>query len=269
MAQAKVLAGPASTFDAQASHYDARVGLPESVSAAVALAIVEQANAGAGDLVLELGAGTGEIGVHLSRLPVRYIGLDSSQAMLDVFRTKAVMGSSSLIVADGNQPWPLPDGSAAAVFASRVIHLLAPEHVTREAVRICRPEGVLMLGRVVRDRDSIKERLRRQRQTLLVEAGITPRQGEAGTRRVIEGLVAAGAESLGRREVAEWTGETTPAQIISGWETLSRMGSVSVDPVTRADILDALRHWGRAEFGDLDRPEAFRERYAIDVVRLP
>ena len=57
--------------------------------------------------------------------------------------------------------------------------------------------------------------------------------------------------------------------VIAGWETLSRMGSVSVDPVTRADILDELRHWGRAEFGDLDRPEAFRERYAIDVVRLP
>jgi ubiquinone/menaquinone biosynthesis C-methylase UbiE len=268
MAQAKVLASPASTFDAHASHYDARVGLPEPVSAAVARAIVEQANAGAGDLILELGAGTGEIGLHLSRLPVRYIGLDSSQAMLDVFRAKAVMGSS-LIVADGNQPWPLPDGSAAAIFASRVIHLLDPEHVTRETVRITRPSGLLMLGRVLRDRDSIKERLRRQRQTLLVEAGITPRQGEEGTRRVVERCLAAGAESLGRREVAEWTGETTPAQIISGWETLSRMGSVSVDPVTRADILEALRHWGQAEFGDLDRPEAFRERYAIDVVRLP
>ena len=69
----------------QASRYDARVGLPESVSAAVARAIVEQANAGADDLVLELGAGTGEIGVHLARLPVRYVGLDSSPAMLDLF----------------------------------------------------------------------------------------------------------------------------------------------------------------------------------------
>jgi hypothetical protein len=68
MAQAKVLAGPASTFDAQASHYDARVGLPESVSAAV-----------------ELGAGIDEIGVPLALSPVRYIGLDSSPAMLDLF----------------------------------------------------------------------------------------------------------------------------------------------------------------------------------------
>jgi ubiquinone/menaquinone biosynthesis C-methylase UbiE len=257
-----------STFDEQAPRYDARAGLPETVGAAVAQAILDGVGADTDDLVVELGAGTGEIGAPLARLPVRYVGLDSSPAMLEVFRAKAGMDSSSLIVADCNQPWPLPDGSAAAVFASRVIHLLDPEHITRETVRVCRSAGYLILGRVLRDPDSLKERLRRRRQELLVEAGITPRQGEEGTRRVVERCLAAGGESLGRREVAEWTGETTPARVIAGWETVSRMGSVSVDPVTRAEILDELRHWTRAEFGDLDRPAAFRQRYAIDVVRL-
>jgi SAM-dependent methyltransferase len=267
--QATVLAGPASTFDPQAPHYDARAGLPASVSAAVAQAIVDCAGAGPGDLVVELGAGTGEIGRHLARFPVRYVGLDSSPAMLEVFRAKAVLTSSSLIVADGNQPWPLPDGSAAAVVASRVIHLLEPEHVVGETVRICRPGGLLILGRVLRERDSLKERLRRQRQELMVAAGITARQGEAGTRRVIDGVVAGGGESLGRQIVAAWSGETTPAQVIAGWEMLSRMGSVAVDAETRDTILDALRAWARTAFGDLDRPEAFHERYAIDVLRLP
>jgi SAM-dependent methyltransferase len=239
------------------------------VGAAVANAIVDWAGVGPGDLVVELGAGTGEIGVDLVRLPIRYVGLDNSPAMLDVFRAKVNNGSPSLVVADCNRPWPLPDLSTAAVFASRVIHLVDPEHVTRETLRICRPGGVLMLGRVRRDRGSIKERLRRQRQELLVDAGVTPRQGEEGARRVVERCLAAGGESLGRREVVEWAGETTPARVIAGWETLSRMGSVSVDAVTRANILDGLRRWARVEFGDLDRPEAFRERYAMDVVRLP
>jgi len=257
------------TFDEQAPRYDARAGLAQSVGAAVAQAVMERVNAGADDLVVELGSGTGEIGAHLARLPVRYVGLDSSQAMLDVFRAKGVLGSSSLIVADCNQSWPLPDGSAAVVFASRVIHLLDPEHITRETVRICRSAGYLILGRVLRDPDSFKSRLRRRRQELLVEVAITPRQGEEGTRQVIERCLVAGGQSMGRRVVAEWTDATTPAQIIAGWESLSRMGSVLIDPVTRADILDELRHWGRTEFGDLDRPEAFRERYAIDVVRLP
>ncbi len=256
-------------FDRQAPHYDARAGLPAAVGAAVANAIVDWAGVGPGDLVVELGAGTGEVGVDLVRLPIRYVGLDASQAMLDVFRAKAVLGSSSLIVADCNLPWPLPDGSAAVVFASRVIHLLDPEHTAQETARVCLPGGSLMLGRVLRAHGSIKERLRHRRQALLVEAGITPRQGEAGTRRVVERCLAAGGERLGRREVVEWTGETTPANVLAGWDTLSRIGSVTVDRVTHAGIAAELRGWALAAFGDLDRPETFRERYAIDVVRLP
>ena len=85
----------------------------------------------------------------------------------------------------------------------------------------------------------------------------------------MDGCVALGGESLGRQIVAEWTSVTTPGEIIAGWDSLLRMGSVLVDPVMRAEILDELRHWTRTEIGDLDRPEAFRERYAIDVVRLP
>ena len=160
-------------------------------------------------------------------------------------------------------------GSAAVVFASRVIHLLDPEHVVRETVRVGRRDGFLILGRLLRERDSIRERLRRKRQELLVEAGLTPRNGAAGTRRVVALCQDAGAESLGRQIVAEWTGETTPAEVIAGWESLSRMGSVSIDPETRAGILDEVRNWARIEIGELDRAEAFRERYAIDVVRLP
>jgi len=267
--QAAGVTSPAATFDQQSSCYDARVGLPESVSASVAQAIVERAGAGANDLVLELGAGTGEIGVHLARLPVRYVGLDASAAMLDVFRAKAADDPPSLIVADGDRRWPLPDGSATVVFASRVIHLLQPDHVVRETLRVCRPAGLLILGRVVRDRDGIAERLRRRRLELLTTAGISARQGEAGTRRVIAGVVANGGESLGRQIVAEWISETTPAAVIGDWESLTRMGSVAVDTVTRGGILDALRDWARAEFGDLDRPQASSARYAIDIIRVP
>jgi ubiquinone/menaquinone biosynthesis C-methylase UbiE len=267
--QRNVLARSASTFGQQASGYDARVGLPESVGTAVASEIMDCAGLQTNDLVLELGVGTGEIGAHLVRLPVCYLGIDNSAEMHQLFRDKLGERPASLLLADASQVWPLDDSAASVIFASRVIHLLDAEHVARETLRVCRPSGWLMLGRVLREPDSIKERLRRQRQTLLVEAGITPRQGEEGTRRVVERCLAAGAESMGRREVAEWTGETTPAQIISGWETLSRMGSISVNPVTRTAILNELRLWGRAAFGDLDRAEAFRERYAIDGIHLP
>lgn len=256
-------------FNEQATRYDERAGLPPSVGQAVARSIVAIADVAPGEVVVELGAGTGEIGAHLARLPIRYVGLDSASEMLDVFRDKAVDGAPLLVVADCNQPWPLPDGSVAVAFASRVIHLLEPDHVVRETTRVCRAAGFLLLGRVLREPDSLKERLRRRRQQQLLAASIVPRQGEAGARRVIECCVRAGGEALGRRVVAEWAGETTPAAILAAWEPLTRMGSFPVDVVTRAGILSEIRTWARDELGDLDCPESFRERYAIDIVRLP
>ncbi len=262
-------AGSPDTFDTQALHYDARVGLPPHASAEIARSILDWSGAGADDLIVELGAGTGEIGVELARLPVRYLGLDGSPGMLDVFRAKTAGAAPALIVADCDATWPLPNGSATVVFASRVIHLLQPDHVVRETMRVCRPGGYLMLGRVQREPGSLKERLQRQRRQLLQEAGIHARQGDKGAREVIARCVLAGCVSLGRRVAAEWSGETSAGAIITSWETLSRMGSVEVDPDTRASILAELRDWARVEFGDLERLHPFREQFVIDLARMP
>jgi SAM-dependent methyltransferase len=262
-------ASPASTYDPQAKQYDARAGLPPTVGAAVAQAIVDHAGVGASDLVVELGSGTGEVGAHLARLPIRYVGLDNSQPMLDVFRAKAADIAPTLVVADCDDAWPLLDGSAAVVFASRVSHLLRPDHVARESLRVCRPGGLLILGRVTRDHDAIKERLHRRRLVLLTAAGVPARRGQAGIGRVVAEVVAHGGESVGRQIVAEWTSETTPAVVLADWGALGRMGSVAVDAGTRETVLGELREWARSEFGDLDRSHASPVRYAIDIVRLP
>ena len=136
-------------------------------------------------------------------------------------------------------------------------------------MRVGQRNSYLIIGRLLRDRDSLRERLRRKRRDLLMEAGISSRNGAAGSRRVAALCQEAGAESLGQQVVAGWSGETTPAEVIAGWESLTRMGSVSIEPDMRSGILDEVRSWARAEIGDLDRAEVFRERYAIDVVRLP
>jgi ubiquinone/menaquinone biosynthesis C-methylase UbiE len=267
--QSTVLARSASTFDEQATRYDARVGLPESAAAAVAAGIKAFAGLQAEDLVLELGAGTGEIGMHLVQLPVRYLGIDNSAEMLRLFRDKLGEQPASLLLADASQVWPLDDHAASVVFASRVIHLLDAKHVASETLRVCRPGGWLMLGRVLRDGDGVKERLRRRRLELLQQAGVGPLRGREGARRVIEHCLSAGAESMERRVAAEWSGAISPAEVIAGWTSLSRMGSVAVDPVSRQEILAELQDWAGAELGDLDQPETYWERYAIECVRLP
>lgn len=234
----------------------------------MARAIVDRAGAAAGDLVLELGAGTGEIGVHLARPPIQYLGLDASAAMLEIFRAKAGETSPSLLVADADQPWPLPADSASVVFASRVIHLLQPNRVAREAKRVCRPAGLLILGRVVRDRGGIAERLRRRRLELLAAAGVTAPQGEVGTRRVIEACTALGGTSLGREVVAEWTIATTPNEILSAWDSHDRSGSAILDAASRETLRQELQAWAQQNLGDLDQPRVSPAHYAIDLVRM-
>jgi SAM-dependent methyltransferase len=267
--QPAVVARSANTFDEQATRYDARVGLPESVGTAVAVEIMACAGLQTEDLVLELGVGTGEIGMDLARLPARYLGIDNSAEMLQLFRDRLGQDAASLLLADASQVWPLGDHAASVVFASRVIHLLDAGHVAKETLRVCRPGGWLMLGRVLRDGDGVKERLRRRRLDLLQQAGVGLVRGREGGRRVVEHCLSVGCVSMGRRVVAEWNAVTTPAQVLAGWETLTRMGSVAVDPVRRQEILTELRAWARAEIGDLDQPEVCRERYAIDVIQLP
>jgi len=258
-----------NTFDEQAPRYDSRVGLPESVGATVAREIVTWAALQPGDRVLELGAGTGEIGAHLARLPVRYVGIDNSAPMLQVFREKLGEWPVTLLLADASQAWPLDDASVSVVFASRVIHLLDANHVARETFRVCRPGGWLMLGRVLRDDDGVKERLRRRRLELLRQAGVGSPRGREGGRRVVEQCQLAGGESMGRHVVAEWSAVTTPAEVIAGWTSLTRAGSVAVNPARRQEILEELQAWARAELGDLDRPETGQERYAVDLIRAP
>jgi SAM-dependent methyltransferase len=267
--QRNALAYSASTFDEQATHYDARVGLPEPVAAAVASAIVTRAGLRPDDLVLELGAGTGEIGTPLARLPVRYVGIDNSAPMLQLFRHKLGARPASLLLADAGQRWPLDDDAAAVVFASRVIHLLDAAPVARVTARVCRPGGWLMLGRVLRDEEGVKELLRCRRLQLLRQAGVGSLRGREGVGRVVEQCLQAGGLSMGRWVVAEWSETTTPAEIIAGWASLTRMGSVAIDPVMHQAILAELQVWAREEIGDLDRPETGRERYAIDLVRFP
>src|SRR5437763_14663503 len=80
-------AGEPERFDAQAPGFDRRAGLPADAARAVARAVLEIAAPGPDDLLVELGAGTGEIGQHLIE-SVRYLGIERSRAMLELLRGK-------------------------------------------------------------------------------------------------------------------------------------------------------------------------------------
>ena len=266
-------------FDVQADTFDERAGLSQAVARAVARAVIEHGARGPHDLVVELGAATGAVGVHLAASQACYLGVDLSRPMLKVFamrdarqRDGAEHDSARdrpwLVQADCERAWPVRDRAAAIVFASRLVHLLDASHVSREAARVCRPGGCLLVGRVVRDPRSARERLRREKQRLLVERGLEPRRGAAGTRRLLDDCMRRGAQPLPSRVAAAWTSSATAERVLSDWAVLPGMGGASIGSTMQAAILEDLWAWARRELGDLRQPEPCGEQYVLEGVRF-
>lgn len=256
---------PSPPFDEQASRFDERAGLPGDVCRAVARAVCEFAVEGGA--VVEVGAGTGQIGLELARLHEGYVGFDVSPAMLDRFRASLRGGSvrAKLIVADGDRRWPVEDGSCRVVFGSRSLHLLRLDHIVAEIARVASPQGLTVLvGRVERERDSVRSRMRREMRRLLREAGHEGRGGSENASRLVEECAARGARVLEARAVAQWSVATAPADSLRSWSEKPGLASVSLDPLTKAEVLDRLRAWAVDEFGDLERTVPSREVYVLE-----
>ena len=77
-----------TSFDQQAHAFDSRTGLTDPVAQAVAETVCSLAGTNQSGQILELGAGTGEIGVHLAARSRGYIGVDESQGMLKQFENR-------------------------------------------------------------------------------------------------------------------------------------------------------------------------------------
>jgi hypothetical protein len=275
--------GAPTPFDGQAREFDRRVGLPEDDCRAIAAAVLALAGAGSGDRVVEIGAGTGMIGRWFLDHAVRYVGLDLSRGMLEVFRRRAGAVRAGLVQADAARPWPLPAGAARVVFSSRAIHLLPPAHVVDELFRVgvrdagtggaARQENAgnggaaLVLGWVERPAASVKARMSRQMQRLVRERGFSPRT--AGSRRLLAACRERGAGELPRTAVVSRPARYTPRQALASWRSKPGLGGIVLPPGMQEAVLDELEQWAARTFGSLDADSAVAETYVLEGVRLP
>ncbi len=256
-----------TSFDAQAAEFDRRVGLPEEYCRGIAAAVLSLAGAEAGDRVVEIGAGTGMMGRWFLNHPVRYVGLDLSRGMLDVFRRRAPRSPAPpLVQADGARPWPLPDGSVSAVFSSRAIHLLPLDHVVEELYRVRRPGAACVLGWVEREPESVKHRMSREMQRRLRERGFPART--AGSRRVLAACRERGARDLPKTAVARWPVRHTPRQSLDDWWSKEGLGGIVLPPGVQEEVLTELEAWAVEAFGGLDAARETADAYVLEGVRL-
>lgn len=260
------------SYDRQAERFDERVGFGESVAAAIARAVWEKARMPEAAVLVDMGAGTGEIGRHLGRLPWRYVGIDRSARMLAVFRARlgGEERACALVAADGDATWPVADGSVNAVFSSRAIHLLDAAHVAAELRRIASPAGlVFVAGRVVRDRRSIQARMRRRLRECLDDAGFSGRRAGQTLERLAALCGERNARIMPANAVAGWTVRRSPAQALASWRDKEGLAGLTVPKPVRAEVLARVREWAAARFGSLTKTEESQERYILCGIHFP
>ncbi len=251
-------------FDGQAGLFERRAGLPETVCRAIVKKVVEIGEAKSGDLIVEIGSGTGQIGQWFEA-PVRYAGFDLSAGML-----KECSRRLDLVQADANTSWPLADGVARVIFSSRAVHLLQQEHVAHEVFRVSVSTGAtLTLGRVEREPESVRARMAKEMNERLRLHGFAGRRGERQNRKLFELCRDRGAVDLEPVAVAQWRSLASPRQSLDSWRGLAGLGGIAVPAATRAEILRELESWAEAEFGGLDQEFESEETYVLKSLRVP
>jgi len=259
-------------FDDQAERFDRRAGLPDSACQAVAQAVLDMPGLARGGRLLEVGAGTGQIGQYLHRSPLCYVGFDISVPMLHVFgrRVAAAGGQPALIAADGVRPWPLASGSVDVIFSSRTLHLLDCRRVVGEVFRVAAKRGAaLLIGRVRRLPGTVQSDMRRAMLRLLGESGVEGKRAEPRGKELLDHCQARGAEPLPAVTVATWQVEHTPLTSIESWRGKPGLGGVAVSSQLKRSILQRLEAWALKRYGDLQRPVIAEEAYCLQGASIP
>jgi len=258
-------------YDDQATRFDERAGLPPDAAEAVAAALLDIAGEPRGETWLDVGAGTGVLGLPLLRRGVRYVGFDRSPAMLEVFREKLAREKldAGLHAADGNQRWPVDDRRVGVVFSARALHHLDPAHVVAETRRVLQGSGGwLMAGQVRRPQDSVKAVMRRQMRRLLEAHGYQGRNHRAGVEAVFEQLERAGGRRIAPRIAARWTGEHRPVDSLAAWEGKAGLAGLDVPSEVKASVLEELRGWVRERYADPRQPLPQEESFEVAAISV-
>ncbi len=260
-----------ASFDGQAAAFDERAGIPEPARGAIADAVLALGRVGVGDTILECGAGTGQVGEHLSAHPgINYIGFDLSAPMLEAFQRRLPPESAArLVCADGDGPWPAADRSVRVVLGIRTFHLMRLDHVVREAMRVAAPDGaVFVAGRTRRNPDGVATRMRRAVRQAVKARGYAPREGEQNTWALLDALVEQGASPLDDVVAARWPTRESPARSLAAWRDKEGLAGVGLDTDEKAAILADVAAWASSTFGDLDTEHPSEEQFILHAVRI-
>jgi SAM-dependent methyltransferase len=203
--------------------------------------------------VLEVGVGTGLLGIPLREAGIDVVGLDLSEPMLRRLVAKRLAdGRPAVVQADATR-MPFGDDVFGGAYLRWVLHLVpAWRDALGEVIRVVRPGGVFLvaLGAYAGARDRLQRRFGE-----LTGAPVTPvGLGWDGYRQLDEAMRGLGASLRALPPVPEdRTG--TLAEFLDGVDRNLYSWTWPIPEDVRLRAAAELRRWARERFGPLDEPD--------------
>lgn len=258
-------------YDDQAAAYDRRAGLRDNLPAEIASRVVKLAGLKNEDTLVEIGAGTGQIGVELAN-QVRYYGLDRSLQMLHRFRQRVRhhQAPMCLVHADATRTWPIRiENRVRAFFGSRSLHHVDPDHLVREMAKLGNPEGyVLLQGVIRRKEDGLRQAMSREMQKNLEKEGYRGRKRRRWEERLSEVVREEQAERLTPITVATWNASTSPMFMLDSWSSKEGLAGIELPNMVKNRVLEKTRIWALSTYGSLNVSIESIEEYEISGYRF-
>jgi SAM-dependent methyltransferase len=240
-------------FDRAADYYDETRGLtPEALAKTIKILNPELAGRGR---CLEIGVGTGRIGLPLYRSGVAMTGLDLSLPMMAKLIEKAP-GDAFPLVQGSATDLPFRDDAFGAGLIVHVLHLIPNWHdALAELVRVIRPGGAIVSS-IGGDKDERPSMWEEMTQRFRQEAGLPSHfPGFRHPEEIDEAMTNLGGHPRDLEAVPERQPRT--AREIA---ELMAAGVFSFTWDLDADVLraaaDRLKEWAIQRYGSLDEADA-------------
>jgi ubiquinone/menaquinone biosynthesis C-methylase UbiE len=247
-----------SLFDRNAATFEQHRALPSGALEAIRKTVREVTGIGPSARVLDLGAGSGRIGIAFVDANDSYVGVDLSLSMLQQFRLRS--SAACLIQADGGR-LPFADASFDVVMLMQV---LSGTHNWRnllsETVRVIKPGGSVVVGYTVTPPTGVDAQMKLRLALILEELGMKSHSSGKSREKSLAWLQAASSRQMVTTG-ASWIAKRTAREFLRRQKSGARFSALP--PAVQTHALQKLGDWAAKAFGSLD--EVFSETHSFEL----